>query len=132
MKRWREQESGYFDAGYRFTRTRKGRRRLDVDAKPKRWNSPIQGLAADTLKAIAVNIYERRGEIPDLEIVGSVHDEVLLLAPEQHAETTASWLSEIMKSIGDSVVNGDMPEEDRVPIEADTKVCTTWEEPKSN
>jgi DNA polymerase I len=75
---WREKESRAFDAGYRYTRTRKGRRRLDVDTKPMRWNSPIQGLAADVLKAIAVIIYERREEIPDLEIVGLVHDEVML------------------------------------------------------
>jgi DNA polymerase I len=61
VKRWREKESMVFDAGYRHTRTRKGRRRLDVDTKTKRWNTPIQGLAADTLKAIAVTVYETPG-----------------------------------------------------------------------
>lgn len=126
VKSWREQEGRAFDLGYRYTRTRRGRRRLDVDNKPKRWNSPIQGLAADALKAIAVAVYERREDIPGLEMVGLVHDEVMLLVPEAHAETAASWLSEIMEGVGDSVVNGDMVKEDRVPIEADTKVCTAW------
>ena len=70
VKRWREKEGRAFDAGYRHTRTRKGRRRLDVDTKPKRWNSPIQGLAADALKAITVEIHERRQEVPGLEMVG--------------------------------------------------------------
>lgn len=126
VKRWREQEGRAFDLGYRYTRTRKGRRRLDVDTKPKRWNSPIQGLAADALKAIAVTIYERREEIPGLEMVGLVHDEAMLLVPQEHADQAASWLSGIMEDVGDSVVNGDTPEEIRVPIEADTRVCIRW------
>jgi DNA polymerase I len=61
VKRWRDKESMMFDAGYRYTRTLKGRRRLDVDTKTKRWNTPIQGLAADALKAIAVTVYETPG-----------------------------------------------------------------------
>jgi DNA polymerase I len=125
VKRWRDKESMMFDAGYRETRTLKGRRRLDVDTKTKRWNTPIQGLAADTLKAIAVSVYERREEIPDLEMVGLVHDEVILLVPEEHADRAAGWLTEIMEGIGDAVVNGDRPEK-RVPIKADTCVCARW------
>ena len=66
-----------------------GRRRVGVDTKPKRWNSPIQGLAADALKAIAVTVYERREEIPGLEMVRLVHDEVILLVPEQRADEAA-------------------------------------------
>jgi DNA polymerase-1 len=126
VEHWREKESRAFDAGCRYTRTRKGRRRLDVDTKPKRWNSPIQGLAADVLKAIAVTVYECREEIPELEMVGLVHDEVILLVPEEHADRAAKWLTEIMESVGDSVVNEDRPREERVPIKADTKVCTSW------
>ena len=100
MKHWREQEGRAFDAGYRHTRTRKGRRRLDVDTKPKRWNSPIQGLAADVLKAITVAVYERRGEIPGLEMVALVHDEVLLLVPEEHADRAAEWLTRLWRGSG--------------------------------
>lgn len=84
----------------RHTRTRKGRRRLDVDTKPKRWNSPIQRLDADVLKAITVAVYERRGEIPDLEMVGLVHDEVLLLVPEEHADRAAEWLTRLWRGSG--------------------------------
>jgi DNA polymerase-1 len=126
VKRWREKEGRAFDAGYRHTRTRKGRRRLDVDTKPKRWNSPIQGLAADVLKAITVEIHERRQEVPGLELVGLVHDEVICLVPEEHAERTAEWLTNIMESAADTIVNGDAPPEARVPMKADTKVCRTW------
>lgn len=130
VKRWREKESRAFDAGYRHTRTLKGRRRLDVDTKTKRWNTPIQGLAADTLKAIAIAVYERREEISGLEIVGLVHDEVLLLVPEEHADAAAEWLTEIMEGVGDSVVNEDRPQEDRVSIKADTSVCVSWGDKK--
>ncbi len=42
-------------------------------------------LAADASKAIAVAVHERLGEIPGLEMVGLVHDEVPLLVPEEHA-----------------------------------------------
>ena len=57
------------------------------DTKPKRWNSPIQGLAADALKAIAVELlHERSREIPGLELVALVHDEVMYMVPEECAE----------------------------------------------
>ena len=126
VKSWREKEGRAFDAGYRHTRTRKGRRRLDVDTKPKRWNSPIQGLAADALKAITVEVHERRQEVPGLELVGLVHDEVICLVPEEHAERTAEWLTDIMEAAADTIVNGDTPSEARVPMKADTEVCGTW------
>jgi DNA polymerase I len=126
VKSWREKEGRSFDAGYRHTRTRKGRRRLDVDTKPKRWNSPIQGLAADALKAITVEVHERRQEVPGLQLVALVHDEVICLVPEEHAERAAEWLTDIMEAAADTIVNGDAPTEARVPMKADTKVCGSW------
>jgi DNA polymerase I-like protein with 3'-5' exonuclease and polymerase domains len=83
-------------------------------------------LAADALKAMAVAVRERLEEIPGLEMVGLVHDEVLLLAPEEHTERAEGWLTGIMEGVGDSVVNGGGPPEERVPIVADTHVCTSW------
>ena len=59
-------------------------------------------------------------------MVGLVHDEVLPLAPEEHAKRAEGWLTGIMEGVGDSVVNGDRPTEERVPIVADTHVCTSW------
>jgi DNA polymerase I-like protein with 3'-5' exonuclease and polymerase domains len=61
-----------------------------------------------------------------IKTVGLVHDEVLLLVPQEHADETAEWLTEIMESVGDSVVNGDRPGEERVPIKADTSICKSW------
>ena len=115
-----------FDLGERETRTRTGRRRIEVDEKPKMWNTPIQGLAADALKAITVEIYERRQEVPGLELVALVHDEVICLVPEEHAERTAEWLTDIMETAADTIVNGDTQPEARVPMKADTNVCGSW------
>jgi DNA polymerase I len=126
VKRWRESVAREFDLGERETRTRTGRRRIEVDEKPKMWNTPIQGLAADALKAITVEIYERRQEVPGLELVALVHDEVICLVPEEHAEMSAEWLTDIMEAAADTIVNGDAPTEARVPMKADTKVCGSW------
>lgn len=126
VKRWRERVAAEFDIGYRETRTRKGRRRIDVDTKPKRWNTPIQGLAADALKAIAVAVDERRGEVTGLELVALVHDEVICTVPEERAEEAAEWLTQIMESVADEVVNENAPLEERVAIKADTSVCVSW------
>ena len=69
---------------------------------------------------------ERLGEIPGLQMVELVHDEVLLLAPEEHTDRAEGWLTAIMEGVGDSVVNGDRPTEEQVPIVADTQVCPSW------
>ncbi|MDQ4042478.1 MAG: hypothetical protein M3118_01500 [Actinomycetota bacterium] len=63
-------------------------------------------------------------------MVGLVHDEVLLLVPEEHADRAAGWLTGIMEGVGDVVVNGDAPPEERVLIKDDTSVCTNWGEKK--
>jgi DNA polymerase I-like protein with 3'-5' exonuclease and polymerase domains len=59
-------------------------------------------------------------------MVGLVHDEVILLVPEEHADRAAGWLTEIMEGVGDAVVNGDAPPEKRVLIKADTGTCKSW------
>ena len=81
-------------------------------------------LAADALKAMAVAVHERLEEIPGLQMVGLVHDEVLLLAPEEHAKRTKDWLTGIMEGVGGLAVNGGRPPEERVPIVADTHWTT--------
>jgi DNA polymerase I-like protein with 3'-5' exonuclease and polymerase domains len=82
------------------------------------------------LEAIAVTVYERREEIPGLEIVRLVHDEVILLVPKEYTKRAAGWLTEIMEGVGDVVVNGDALPEKWGPIKADTNVCTNWGDKK--
>ena len=126
VKRWREEVAREFDLGERETRTRTGRRRIEVDEKPKRWNTPIQGLAADALKAITVEVHERREEVPGLELVALVHDEVICVVPEEYAERAAGWLTGVVETAADAIVNGDAPAEARVPMKADTEVRGSW------
>lgn len=130
VEKWRDEVALNFDRGCRETRTRFGRRRLEVSSKPQAWNTPIQGLAADALKSIAVEVYERRNEVPGLKLVGLIHDEVLAIVPEEQAQKAAQWLTSIMESVAERIVNEDAPESWRVPIKADTSVCKSWAEKK--
>jgi hypothetical protein len=50
--------------------------------------------------------------------------------PEECADRADQWLTEIMEGIGDSVVNGDRSQEDRVPLMADIQVYTSWTDKK--
>ena len=78
------------------------------------------------MKSIAVAVYERRQEVPGLEIVGLVHDEILATVPEEHAAAAAELVHELMKEVGEEVTNLGVEEDKRVPVDAETKVCDCW------
>jgi len=126
VARWRENTIARFDRGRRDSYTKMGRRRLNLENSRQALNSPIQGGAADVMKAIAVAVYERRHEVPGLEIVGLVHDEILATVPEKHAAAAAALVHEVMKEVGEEVTNIDVDEDKRVPVDAETKVCDCW------
>ena len=94
----------------------------------KALNTLIQGGAANVMKAIAVAVYERRPEVPGLEIVGLVHDEILATVPDSHAAAAAALVYELMKEVGEEVTNIGVDEDKRVPIDAATQVCDSWAE----
>jgi len=60
--------------------------------------------------------------------VGLVHDEVVVVAPDDHAAEVEDWLGKIMRTVGEKATNLDAPEGRRVPVEAGTKICRTWAE----
>lgn len=60
-----------------------------------------------------------------LEIAGLVHDEPLLLVPEEHADQPAGWLRDQAGRRGGRM-NEDAPLEKRVSIKADTSNCQSW------
>jgi DNA polymerase I-like protein with 3'-5' exonuclease and polymerase domains len=128
VARWREDAINRFKSGRNDSYTALGRRRLNLEKDTQALNSPIQGGAADVMKSIAVAVYERRLEIPGLEIVGLVHDEILVTVPEEHAQAAHDLVDATMKEVGAAVVNIGVPEDKRVPVEAGTKICTSWEE----
>jgi DNA polymerase I len=106
--------------------TRLGRRRLQVPGVPAALNTPIQAGATDVMKAIAVAAYE--GLRPEWEIVGLVHDEILLVVHEGDAPEAKAWLHELMVRVGGQIVNQSVPENRRVAVDAGTEICDTWAE----
>jgi DNA polymerase-1 len=126
VARWRENALARFDRGRRDSYTKLGRRRLNLENCRQALNTPIQGGAADVMKSIAVAVYERRTEIPGMEIVGLVHDEILATVTEEHAAAPAALVHELMKEVGEVVTNMGVEEDKRVPVEAGTQVCDCW------
>ena len=81
------------------------------------------------MKSIAVAIYERHSAAPGpVEIVGLVHDEIIIVTSEKAAKAVAGWVDAIMKEVGEEVANYGVDEDKKVPLEASTAVCTTWAE----
>lgn len=62
-------------------------------------NAPIQGTAADVIKAAMVNLRERlRAEGLDARLVMQVHDELILEAREGQGDRVAAVLKEVMEN----------------------------------
>lgn len=112
-----------------FVRTLTGRRRylpeimsrdmgLRAQAERQAFNTKIQGSAADIIKIAMVRAHRM---IPkEAKIILTVHDELVLITPEQIAEETAQKLREAMEDI--SVL--------KVPLIADIKIVDRWGEAK--
>jgi DNA polymerase-1 len=87
------------------------------------YNTPDQGTGADMLKCAMARLYReflRRGW-EDVRLVATVHDELVLEAPEGTAEEAAEVLKAIMKAAGARF----LPD---VPVEVEAAVCESWAE----
>src|SRR5262249_13758401 len=105
----------------RETRTLAGRRRL-LDPKTPlmhRLNSPVLGTEGDAAKTALALLWERRGQCPGAVPVAFIHDEILVEAPAELAETAAAWLKQAM-------LDALAPLLDPVPVEVEVKVGRTW------
>lgn len=112
-----------------FVKTLTGRRRylpeinsrdmgLRAQAERQAFNTKIQGSAADIIKIAMVRAHRM---IPkEAKIILTVHDELVLITPEQLAEETAQKLREAMEDI--QVL--------KVPLIADIKIVDRWGEAK--
>ena len=93
-----------------YTETLMGRRRyipelnaangmLRQFGKRVAMNAPIQGAAADVMKLAMIRVYERLlREEPEAKIVMQVHDELIVEAPSERAESVARIVREEMES----------------------------------
>ena len=106
-------------------RTQAGRRRL-LPRGGDDWtrftglvNTSVQGTCADGLKLAMVRL---AGQLPaDVQIIATVHDELVLIAPKAVAERVRELVvSTMIEAMGDL-----LPE---VPIEVEAKLCSHWGE----
>lgn len=84
-------------------------------------NSLIQGSAADLIKRAMIRLNE---SLPaDMQLILSVHDELVTLTPEHRAEECVALVKEAMLGEGiQSLVS--------VPLSSDVVVCDRWSEGK--
>ena len=82
-------------------------------------NMPIQGTAADIIKAAMVRVDARmRAEHLQARLLLQVHDELIVECPAEEAETVKAILVEEMEHVVDY----------RVPLLVDAKIGTSWAE----
>ena len=83
-------------------------------------NLVVQGACADGLKLALCEIH--RALPKDAKIIATVHDEIIVEAPEAQAEQVKKLLTKIMVSVFDKLFKK------QVPIEVDAKICENWGE----
>ncbi len=84
-------------------------------------NMPIQGTAADIIKAAMVRVHDRLArEGLEAKLILTVHDELLIEAPEHEAEQAVRLLRQSMEQ----VIRLD------VPLQSDIKTGNSWYETK--
>jgi DNA polymerase I len=84
-------------------------------------NAPIQGTAADLLKLAMIAVDRRlRGEFPSSSMLLTVHDEIVLEAPEGEVEPLSRAVAETMETIHPF----------RVPLAVETHWGKSWFEAK--
>jgi len=81
------------------------------------YNSPSQGTGADLIKAIMGEVYSSIPE--EVKMIASVHDELVLEAPEEQAQEVATQLLDIMRRVGSDLLSP-------VPVDAEVEVLDSW------
>jgi DNA polymerase I-like protein with 3'-5' exonuclease and polymerase domains len=117
-----------------FVETVFGRRRYIPDllskeqgllsrAERQAFNTMIQGSAADIMKLAIVRAHSCFVNEPDINVVLTVHDELVTIAPEGRAEEAAEAIRISMEGIGLKQMGG-------IPLIADPKIVDRWGEAK--
>ncbi|HXM54687.1 MAG TPA: bifunctional 3'-5' exonuclease/DNA polymerase [Candidatus Dormibacteraeota bacterium] len=115
LRRWhRSQPEGVVE-----TRTLAGRRRLGIENRTEKLNSPVQGSAADGLKLALGLLHETRDEVPSAAPILAVHDEIVLECDRQDAERAREWLERCMREGMGELLK-------RVPVEVEGQIGRDW------
>jgi DNA polymerase I-like protein with 3'-5' exonuclease and polymerase domains len=102
------------------SRTLSGRRRqwTELPRMAALYNTPVQGGAADLIKR-ALMVLPQALQGTGAVIVGTIHDEILVEAPDACAPAVASILKRTMEQAGQTYLA-------RVPIVVDVRVASSW------
>jgi DNA polymerase I-like protein with 3'-5' exonuclease and polymerase domains len=95
---------------------------LKFRAERQAFNTMIQGSAADLMKLALVRAHSCFIDEPDVNVVLTVHDELVTVAREDLAEETAEAIRESMEGVKLSEII--------VPLIADVKIVDKWGEAK--
>ena len=117
-------ETGFKASSLVCTRTITGRRRAwfwkagrSLARDTELFNSPSQGTGADLLKAVMAEVYSSLPK--EVRMIGSIHDELILEAPEALAQDMASLLLGIMRQVGSELLSP-------VPVDAEVEILQSW------
>ena len=125
LRQWHGESRNKADAGAREVRTVMGRRRLMPETASE-WerftalvNTPVQGGCADGMKQALVLIAQ---QLPaEAQLISTVHDEVLVEAPEAMANDVRDLVQTIMIEAMATLFP-------QVPIEVEAGSCSHWGE----
>jgi DNA polymerase I-like protein with 3'-5' exonuclease and polymerase domains len=125
LRQWHGLSHQKAEKGVTEVRTRLGRRRL-IPETASDWerftalvNTPVQGGCADGMKRAIVLVAERLPE--GSRILSTVHDELIVEAPEADAEAVRELVAATMREAMEAL----FPE---VPIEVEAGACNHWGE----
>jgi DNA polymerase-1 len=116
-----------------YVETLFGRRRYIPDLKSREngllsraerqaFNTVIQGSAADIMKLALVRAHSCFVDEPNINLILTVHDELVTITPEDRAEETAEAIRKSMEGIKLGAIT--------VPLVADVKIVDKWGEAK--
>jgi DNA polymerase I-like protein with 3'-5' exonuclease and polymerase domains len=91
-------------------------------AERQAFNTMIQGSAADLMKLALVRAHSCFLQDKDVNVILTVHDELVTITPEDRAEEVAEAIRESMEGIKLNAL--------RIPLIADVKVVDKWGEAK--
>ena len=123
VKRWQDRSTSATAKLSTETRTLSGRRRLvpPGEGHTERLNTPIQGTAADGLKAALGLLWQRRDQMPEARVIIACHDEIVVEAPAEQAEAAKVWLVNAM-------VEGMALYVKSVPVVVEATVGPSWQQ----
>jgi DNA polymerase-1 len=129
LAKWHKQARANADSKVDEVRTLTGRRKLlPPKSEDTFWsrfaagflNMVVQGTCADGLKQAMVQLADKLPK--DAQMIGTVHDELIVECPTKTAKKVCQLTEDIMKEAMSGVLGTE------VPVEVEAKVCECWEE----